>query len=69
MPGPAYQPKPFITYSASHFCPEPSASMNEGALGEIQPSDHALQFAFEALKSVRVTAEGCTAASRGFIAI
>jgi hypothetical protein len=65
MPGPAYQPKPFITSSASpFFCEEPSASMNEKILGEIDPNDSLLQFVYEALKSVRVAAQGCTAACR-----
>ncbi|MDQ6869843.1 MAG: hypothetical protein M3178_16350 [Pseudomonadota bacterium] len=38
--------------------------MNEAALGEIQPSEALMQFAYETLKVVRVAAQGCTASSR-----
>ena len=64
MPGPTFTPKPFIHSSASHFCEAPSASMHEGALGQFDPSDTLLQFAFETLKAVRVAAQGCTSSCR-----
>jgi hypothetical protein len=38
--------------------------MSELALGEIAPGDYTMQLGFEALKAVRVAAEGCTAACR-----
>jgi hypothetical protein len=40
MLGQAYQQKPFINSSVSHFCENPSASMDERILGEIAPDDY-----------------------------
>lgn len=64
MPGPAYQPKPFINSSATWTCPEPSASMDERAIGDFLPDDSLLQFGHETLKAIRVAARGCTDACR-----
>lgn len=64
MPGPAYQPKPFIHSSVTWHCPEPSASMDERAIGEFDPNDSLMQFAHETLKAIRVAGRGCTDACR-----
>lgn len=64
MPGPAYQPKPFVHSSVTWTCPEPSASMDERVLGEFDPNDSLMQLAYETLKAIRVSGRGCNDACR-----
>lgn len=65
MPAQFGQPSlPAVSKTMPHFCPAPSPSMNEAAVGEIAPGDYTLQLGFEALKAVRVAAENTTTACR-----
>jgi hypothetical protein len=46
----------------THFCPPPSPSISEGALGEFDANDHLVSAAFEALKACRIAAQSTHAA-------
>jgi len=61
MPTNIGQPRPTVS-TQSHFCPPPSPSISELALGEFDPNDHLVSAAFEALKSCRVAAHSTHAA-------
>jgi hypothetical protein len=66
MPGQFGQPPlpNTVTKTMAHFCPGPSASMNEATLGQIAPGDFTMQLGYEALKAVRVAGENTTTACR-----
>jgi hypothetical protein len=64
MPTNIGQPRPTVSTTQGHFCPAPSPSISELAIGEFDPNDHIVAGAYEALKSCRVAGEGVTAACR-----
>jgi hypothetical protein len=57
MPGPKYQPKPFVSSTAGHFIAMPSPSIDERGLGEIPAGDYPGELAKEACRNLRLAAE------------
>jgi|GEM_PF-3445025 len=57
MPAPFGTPLPTVSKTQPHFCEQPSPSMNEGVLGQVEPTDYTLALAAEALRVVRISAE------------